>query len=149
AKELLPDVVVLDVAMPKLNGIEAGRRIKAELPGGKVIMLSMHADEEYISAALRAGASGYVLKEEAFTQLLSAIQSVQSGGIYLSPSLTANGVADIQRLTQSAEASSALERISGREQEILQLIAEGNSNAEIARNLKLSVRTVESHRARI
>jgi len=147
--ELSPDVAVLDIAMPNLNGIEAARRIHAECPATRVIMLSMHADEEYVGAAIQAGVRGYVLKGEAFTQLLAAIQSVQAGGVFLSPSLAKQSLEDYRRLAQSSGPAPALEKISGREREILQLIAEGHANSEIAQLLKLSVRTVETHRARI
>jgi DNA-binding NarL/FixJ family response regulator len=110
-------------------------------------MLSMHAHEEYVGAALQAGACGYVLKDDAFTQLLGAIHSVHAGGLYLSPPLARHGLADYRRL--AAGATAALEKISAREREILQLIAEGNANAEIAEQLGISVRTVETHRARL
>jgi DNA-binding NarL/FixJ family response regulator len=146
AHQLNPDVVLMDVAMPEMNGIEAARQIRQAQPQVRVIMLSIHADRQYVFESLRAGASGYVLKNVALTELLSAIESVANGDTFLSPSLAPLVVEHYVRMAKGKPAASALEALSAREREVLQLLAEGNSSAEIAQRLHISARTVDTHR---
>lgn len=149
AKKLNPDVVLMDVAMPELNGIEAARQIHAAQPNVRIIMLSMHTDRQYIFESLRAGASGYVPKDVAFTELLEAIRVVSSGNTYLSPPLTGVVMDDYVRRAKGKQGASELEKLSSREREVLQLIAEGKSSAEVAQVLHISIRTVDTHRHNI
>jgi DNA-binding NarL/FixJ family response regulator len=145
-RTLSPDLVLMDVAMPRLNGIEAARQIKAEWPDMHIIMLSMHGTRQYIFEALKAGVLGYVLKEAAFSELLTAIKTVMAGKTYLSPKLSEVVMDDYIRRAKGDEQVDELENLSGREREILQLIAEGKSSAEIASLLHISNRTVDTHR---
>ncbi len=145
ARELLPDVVIMDIAMPELNGMEATRQIRAELPQTKVLAVSMHADRQYVAGMLAAGASGYVVKDSAFSELAHAVEVVMGGGHYLSPDVVGVVIDDyVQRLAPAPD--SAVARLSEREREVLQLLAEGHTIAEIARRLHLSRKTVETHR---
>ncbi len=147
-KRLHPDVLVMDIAMPVLNGIDAIRRLRAERPGVKVIALSMNSDRRYVIAMLEAGAAGYLLKNAASEELLAALDVVGQGQTYLSPSI-AGSVVD-QALGRGQTSRLGPERpLSGREREVLQLIAEGNSSKEIAATLLIGVTTVESHRRQI
>jgi DNA-binding NarL/FixJ family response regulator len=148
-QRLKPDLVLMDVAMPNLNGIEAVRQIIALRPGARIIMLSMHADGQYVVESFRAGASGYVLKDAAFAELLSAIKSVRDGKRYLSPPLNESALTDFVRASRGDRSSSHFDMLSNREREVLQLIGEGNSSPEIAAKLEISVRTVETHRQHI
>jgi len=144
-----PDIVLMDISMPGLNGLEATRQIKKRFPEVKVLILTVHSDEEYIRQILRAGASGYLLKEAAPHELISAIEAIQRGESYLSPSVSKKVVREyVQHATGSAEEDSC-ERLTDREREVLQLIAEGNSTRDIAELLHLSVKTAETHRARL
>lgn len=147
-RERSPDVVIMDVAMPDLNGIEATRQIMAEAPGVKVIALSMHSNRQIVVNMLRSGASGYLLKNCAFRELISAIRTVVANQIYLSPQIAGLGVEDYMRRLRGTEApvSSVL---TDREREVVQLLAEGHTNREIASELHLSVRTIENHRQQI
>lgn len=145
-RTLKPDLVLMDVAMPKLNGIEAARQIKAESPEVRILMLSMHSSRQYIFEALKAGVLGYVLKEAAFSELLIAIKSVMADKTYLSPKLSEVVMEDYVRRAQGDEQVDELDKLSGREREILQLIAEGKSSAEIGDMLHISNRTVDTHR---
>ena len=140
-----PDLVIMDITMPGLNGIEALRRIKAENPGTTVIMLSMHTDLQFIIGSLRAGASGYLLKESAFDELAMAVRTIRQNGTYLSSSIADTVIRDYlaQRPKKTDGAFSVL---TPREREVLQLIAEGRTTKEIAAGLKLSNKTVETHR---
>lgn len=145
ARELSPDIVIMDIGMPELNGIEATRQIRAELPRTRVVAVSMHSDRQYVAGMLSAGASGYVIKDSAFTELNEAIQTVSRGGRYLSPEVVGVVVDDyVQRLAPAP--GSALEKLSEREREVLQLLAEGHSTAAIATRLHVSRKTVETHR---
>jgi DNA-binding NarL/FixJ family response regulator len=144
AEKLHPDVVVMDVAMPELNGIEATRRLAVSAPRTRVLALSMYKDSVYVREILRAGARGYLLKDAIDRDLLSAVRSVASGEGYLSPAVSDAVLSDYRR-----HVTDPLDLLSSREREILQMIAEGKTNKEIATALKLSVYTVDSHRGRI
>jgi DNA-binding NarL/FixJ family response regulator len=145
ARELSPDLVIMDIGMPELNGIEATRQIRAELPKVKVLAVSMHSDRQFVSGMLAAGASGYVLKDSAFTELKDAIAAVMRGGRHLSPDILGVVVDDyVQRVAPAPGA--AIASLSPREREVLQLMAEGHSTADIADRLHISRKTVETHR---
>ena len=149
-KQIAPDIVVLDITMPNLNGIEATRQIKKLKPEIKVIVLTVHDNEEYVHQVLQAGASGYLLKESAVSDLVSAINAVKKGDIFLSPTISKVVVKDyINNTDRESRAFDSLDVLTSREREVLQLIAEGHTNREVARLLKLSVKTVDVHRAHI
>jgi DNA-binding NarL/FixJ family response regulator len=149
ALALVPDVVILDVAMPLLNGIEATRQIVRRAPSVKVLMLSMHPDEAYITQALQAGATGYLLKDSADAELLRAVAAVAAGKSYFSPAVARVLLDDYVRHLAAKGIVDRYEALSEREREIFQLIAEGHSNKEIAGLLSVSTATVETHRAHI
>lgn len=142
-----PDVVVMDIWMPRLSGIDAIRRIHRERNGTRCIALSMHQGRNYVEDALRAGASGYVVKSSAGEDLIQAIDTVRSGRSYLSPAVAEQVVEAIAHPEDQAGSSVAM--LTGREREVLQLIAEGHSSKEIAQMLGVSLKTVESHRANL
>jgi two-component system, NarL family, response regulator NreC len=144
AEKLQPDVIVMDVAMPELNGIEATRRITAGAPRARVLALSMHKDSVYVREILRAGARGYLLKDSIDTDLLNAVRSVARGDGYLSPGVSDAVLSDYRR-----HVTDPLDLLTSREREVLQMIAEGKTNKEIATTLSLSVYTVDAHRGRI
>ena len=146
AENLQPDVVIMDISMPECNGIEATRQIKNIQPNSKILILSMHNNEEYVFQALKAGASGYLLKKAAPEELLTAIQDICRGYFYLSPSISKKVVKEFRRISDEALTVSPLNRLTGKEREILQLIAEGKSNRDIAGILFISIKTVETHR---
>jgi len=146
AHELRPDVVVMDIAMPLLNGLEATRQIKRDCPQTGVLVLTMHDNEEYIRQVLKAGAAGYVLKQAAASELVEAIHAVQRGDAVLSPTITRKVIEDYLRAGNSQSAS-ALGELTPREREVLQLIAEGHTSKEIAELLSVSIKTVQTHRA--
>jgi DNA-binding NarL/FixJ family response regulator len=147
ALEMPIDLVIMDVAMPGLNGIEATRQVLAQKPHVRVIGLSMHADRRYVAEMLKAGAAGYVLKDAAFEELMAAIGQVLQGRKYLSPAVTGVALEDYeQRPTDAATGRSAFEALTPREREILQLLAEGKAMKEIAHILAVSIKTVETHR---
>jgi DNA-binding NarL/FixJ family response regulator len=148
-ESLHPDVVLTDVEMRDLNGIDAARQIHAAHPEIKVIMLSMYGEPQYVRESLRAGACGYVLKDAAFKELLAAIHAVLAGKRFLSPQVADVVVDDYARRGDEAQPATELDRLSPREREILQLVAEGHSSAQIARMLHISVRTVDTHRFNI
>jgi DNA-binding NarL/FixJ family response regulator len=148
AHDLKPDLVVMDISMPELNGIEATRRIVDADPSVKVLMLSMHSDRRYILESLRAGAKGYLLKDAAPEELIRAIQKVVRNQFYLSSQIKEQVIADYIRVTEP-ETASPFSLLSAREREVLQLLAEGKSTKEIAEKLSLSAKTVETHRAHI
>jgi len=143
-EELKPDVVVMDVAMPELNGIEATRRLAASLPKTRVLALSMHKDGVYVREILGAGARGYLLKDSIDRDLLAAVRAVAKGEGYLSPAISDAVLNDYRR-----NVSKPLDLLTSREREVLQMIAEGGTNKEIANKLNLSVYTVDAHRGRI
>lgn len=144
AAVLSPDVVVMDVAMPELNGIEATRRITERSPHCKVLALSMHKDSVYVREILKAGARGYLLKDSIDADLLAAVRAVASGEGYLSPA-----VANAVLIDYRQHVSDPIDLLTSREREVLQLIAEGKTNKEIATSLNLSVYTVDAHRGRV
>jgi len=147
ARKHRPDVVLLDISMPGLGGLEASAQLKQELPEVRVVMLSMHANEEYVLQALRAGAVGYMLKDSATAQLELALQAVMQGETYLSPPISKQMVEGyLQRV--GAEQPAA-DNLTPRQRQVLQLIAGGHSTKEIAYRLELSVKTVETHRAQL
>jgi len=149
ARELAPDVVIMDIAMPDLNGIGATKKIKAELPNVKVIALSMHSDRRFIAEMFRSGASGYLLKDHSFEELSNAIRVVVSNRIYLSPSIAGIVIEDYVRQLQKDEVSPVTDVLTDREVEVLQLIAEGHSTKDIAFRLHVSAKTIETHRRQI
>ncbi len=146
AGELAPDVVIMDVAMPDLNGIDATRRIADVKPRTRVLALSMHSDGRYVREMLQAGARGYILKDCAAEELTHAIRTVMAGQVYVSPGVTGTIVNDYVRQLTAADQPATL---TPREREVLQLLAEGGSTANIAAGLNLSVKTIETHRKRI
>jgi DNA-binding NarL/FixJ family response regulator len=149
-----PDVVLMDISMPGLNGLEATGRIVKEFPRTRVIILSMHANEDHVLLALRKGASGYLLKGARLAELDLAVRSVARGEVYLSPAVSKHVLADyLQRAGEpsapSAGEGSSIERLTARQREVLQLIAEGGTVKQIAQTLGISAKTVETHRAQI
>lgn len=147
-KKLTVHMVILDISMPNLRGIEATREIKMIRPDVKVLILTMHKNKEYLYHAISAGAEGYLLKEDADTELISAIEAIRRGGNYISPLLFGELTDDLVK-TRRGKCEPPLEYLTIREREILKLIAEGKSNKEIADLLFISVRTVEHHRANL
>lgn len=147
-KELQPDVVIMDVNMPDLNGIEATRQVLAAFPHTKVIALSMHADRRFVVNMLKAGSSGYLLKDCAFEELAAAIRLVMANKTYLSPGVSNVVIQDIVQ-GMSGPRSSAFTMLTPREREVLQLMAEGKPTGQIAEQLHISVKTVETHRQQI
>ncbi len=145
AHDLRPDVVLMDIAMPLLNGLEATRQIKRDHPEIHVLVLTMHDNEEYIHEMLAAGAAGYVLKQTAASELVAAIRAVQRGEAVLSPAITRVVIQDYLR-AEAAQPVTASNELTTREREVLQLIAEGHTSKEISEILCLSVKTVQAHR---
>jgi two-component system response regulator NreC len=148
AEELRPDIILLDVAMPNVDGLEAARLIKERLPETRIVILTVHDREDYVFQALKAGASGYLLKESSSAEILAAIRAVAAGEYYLSPPISRALIADYLR-QEGKRTHPELELLSAREREVLRLIAEGAPNREIARQLCLSPKTVENHRSNI
>ena len=149
AEALKPDVVVMDIGMPSLNGIEAAREIRKTLPDTQIVMLSMHSDEGYVLRALKAGAKAYLLKDSAEADLAQAIRAAAAEKSFFSPAVGKVLLEDYMRKLQRTGAEDSYELLSPREREILQLVAEGKSSKEIAALLNLSVYTVETHRAHV
>ncbi len=144
AQKLKPDIVLMDVAMPELNGIEATRRMVEANSRIKVLVLSMHKEAVYVREILKAGARGYILKDAIDTELLNAVRSVAKGDGYISPAVSGALLNDYRK-----DVTDPVDLLSGREREVLQLIAEGRTNKEIATRLNLSVYTIDSHRGKI
>jgi len=144
-----PDVAVLDIAMPSLNGIECARQIVARHPKTPVVILSMHSDESYVLRALKAGARAYLLKDSAESDLIRAIRAVRDGKSFFSPAVSKLLLEDYVRQVQDKGEEDSYELLTGREREILQLLAEGRSNKDVANLLNLSLYTVETHRGHI
>jgi len=149
AEELKPDVAVIDIAMPLLNGIEATRQIVKRSPATRVLILTMHSDEAYVNQILQAGATGYLLKDSADVDLIQAVGDVSTGKSFFSPAVSRVMLDDYVRQLAERGISDRYESLSQREREIFQLIAEGKANKEIAALLSISPSTVETHRARI
>ena len=149
AKSLRPDVVVMDIGMANLNGIEAAQQMTGDRPEIAVVMLSMHSDESYVLRALKAGARGYLLKDSAEADLIKAVHAVAGGKSFFSPAVSKVLLDDYVRKLRRSGTEDAYDLLTPREREVLQLIAEGKSNKDIANLLNLSVYTVESHRANL
>jgi DNA-binding NarL/FixJ family response regulator len=149
-KKLVPDLVILDISMPNIRGLEAIHEIKMDHPKVKILVLTMHKDQEYLHQAITAGAEGYLLKEDADSELFSAIDRVRKGRIYVSPTLSEGLTDDWVKITRGDQRPSfELEQLTVREREVLKLIAEGKSGKEIGDLLFISARTAERHRANI
>ena len=147
AKTLKPDVILLDISMPLLNGIDAARQLRKLLPSARLIFVTMHAGADYVAEAFRAGAMGYLLKRAAASELLTAIRTVLKGNYYMSPLITHN---TLELLISSSKPEGKFpERVTPRQREVLQLVAEGRSRKEIAGILNISVKTVEFHKAKL
>ena len=147
--ELTPDVVVMDIAMPNMNGIEATRRIVEKHPGTGVVILSMHHDESYVIRSLKAGARAYLLKDAMKAELIDAIHAVAEGKSFFSPKISRILQEDYVQALGRKGADDSYELLTDREREILQLVAEGKTNKEIANTLNLSLYTVDTHRTHI
>ena len=149
AEELNPDVIVMDIAMPTLNGIDATAQIVRRRPETGVIILSMHSDETYLVRALSAGAKGYLLKDSAEADLIRAVQAVSQGRPFFSPAIAQTLLEDYMRRLQQQNLKDSYDLLTDREKEVLQLLAEGKSNKEVASLLSLSLYTVETHRSNL
>ena len=150
ACELMPDIVVMDIGMPLLNGLEATRQIKRDYADVDVLVLTMHDNEEYVSQLLGAGAAGYVLKRAASAELVTAIRAVAQGQSYLSPAVTKLLIEGyIGRKPAEAAVMDPFDTLTAREREVLQLVAEGHTNSQIAKLLNISLKTVKAHRANL
>lgn len=148
AEQLQPDLILLDLSMPALGGLEALPSLRKLAPSARILILTMHDDPQYLRQALKHGASGYVLKKAADTELLSAIRAVLRGEVYVHPSMTRVLLEDMLPASQSAENEDTWGSLSEREQEVLKMVALGHTSAEIAKQLSLSAKTVETYRAR-
>src|SRR5512143_4004103 len=149
AQEHSPDVVIMDIAMPILNGLEATRQIKRILPDCKVVALTMYNDEEYVFQILKSGASGYLIKETASNELLNAIHSVRAGTPFFSPQIARKIMESYLKEDEQKKTRGETDKLTNREKEVLQLIAEGYTNNEIGNLMNISVKTVETHRSHI
>jgi DNA-binding NarL/FixJ family response regulator len=149
AQKLQPDIILMDITMPDLNGIEATRQIKRLLADVKILVLTMHENDEYVFQALRAGASGYMLKEAADTELITAIHVITSGQFYLSPTAQSVVIGDYLQRVRTGEERDSYSSLTEREREILKLVAEGHTNNQIAERLIISPKTVDTHRTHV
>jgi two-component system response regulator NreC len=149
AKELHPDIVIMDIMLPNLNGIDATRQIKSAQPEIEVVVLSMHATRSYVLQLLQAGASAYLLKDSALEDLAAALEAVSQGGMYLSPSISTAVTLKNEAADLSLKNLVNAQRLTRRELQVLQLIADGNSTKEIAATLEVSVKTIETHRKQV
>jgi len=149
ARRELPHVTILDIGMPNLNGIEAARQISATIPGVQLVMLTVHSDESYLLSALRAGARGYVLKSSVEAEIVEAVRAVSEGKAFFSPKVSGILADDYMRFLERQQVEDTYELLTGRERQILQLLAEGQSNKDIAGILNLSPTTVICHRQHI
>jgi len=148
-QKLRPHVVVMDVAMPELNGIEATRQILKRVEGAKVLVLSMHGDDVYVRQALKAGARGYLLKDSEDLDLIKAVKAIRAGGSFFSPPVSKVVLSGYLGDKAEGDSEDGVARLTDREREVLQLIAEGKTNKEVAHALSVSVNTVETHRKHI
>jgi DNA-binding NarL/FixJ family response regulator len=149
AKQLHPDVVVMDITMPELNGIDATLEISQSCSSSQVIILSMHSTTEHIYRALQAGAHGFIVKESAGIEVVNAVRVVNAGHHYLSQKITDNLIGDYIKIARSSDAMGPLNSLSSREREVLQFVVEGKQSAEIAQTLAISIKTVETYRSRM
>lgn len=149
AEQHIPDVIVMDIAMPILNGIEAARQITTKLPQTAVVFLSMHGDESYVLRALKAGARAYLLKDSAEYDLIQAVKAVSEGKAFFSPAISKMLVEDYMRQMKERGVEDSYELLTTREREVMQLLAEGKNNKDVAALLNLSLYTVETHRSNI
>ncbi len=150
AKKLQPHVIVMDIAMPQLNGLEATRQITQEVPGSRVIILSSYSDDEYVEQLTDAGAIGYLLKQTASNDIIKAIREARLGNAFFSPSISRRMLEHYRRAFVSGQpVRKSTETLTSREREVLQLIAEGNTNKQIAAELNISIKTVEKHRQQV
>ena len=149
AQRIEPDVLIVDIGMPGLNGLEVTRRVKKRYPKMRVVVLTMHSDEDYLRKAMRNGADAYVLKEANVPELVKAIHEVMDGRRYITSSLCPNGINDFMRRLKRNGDQDAYDSLTNREREVLQLLAEGMTNKEIAEELDIGKRTVETHRANL
>ncbi|MDD3845688.1 MAG: response regulator transcription factor [Syntrophorhabdaceae bacterium] len=149
AARLHPDIVIMDIAMPELNGIDAANRIRQESSSTQIIILSMHSTTEHIYRSLKVGARGYLLKESAGVEVVSAVNTVYRGGRYLSQKISDRVIDDYLSKQDMKEPENPLDRLTQREREILQMVVEGKSSAEIAGTIFLSPKTVETYRSRL
>jgi DNA-binding NarL/FixJ family response regulator len=147
ARALKPDIILLDISMPVLNGIDAAQKLRKLQPSAKLIFLTMHSDPDFVAAAFRAGAMGYLLKRSAATELLTAIREVMKGNHYVSPLVARNALEPL--IAASPPGNRISDRLTPRQREILQLVAEGKSRKEIGSILNISVKTVEFHKSAI
>ncbi|MEW6717012.1 MAG: response regulator transcription factor [Chloroflexota bacterium] len=147
--ELCPDIVVMDIAMPELNGIDATQKIVQSCISTQIIILSMHSTSEHISGALKAGARGYILKESAGIEVVNAVRTVHAGHFFLSPKISDGVIDDYVQQVKTISSDGPIASLSFREREVLQLVVEGKSSAEIAKILSISVKTVETYRSRM
>ena len=148
-KQLRPDVLVIDISMPLLTGLEATRQIKAQFPEVEVIVLTVYDNEEYVFQVLRAGASGYLVKKAAPEELIMAIRAVSRGESYLSPSISRTVIDEYVRKAEASSQPDDIDLLTNREREVLQLIAEGHTNKDIGKLLHISVKTVQAHRGNV
>ncbi len=149
ARELRPDLVLMDIGMPRMTGVEATRHIRQEMPGVQVVALTIHESEEYLFQMLRAGAAGYVLKKSHPSEMLAAIEAAMRQETYLTPSIAKGLVTDYLRRVGEGEEETTYRELTDREREVLKLIAEGYTNPEIGKLLHISVKTVQAHRSNI
>ena len=149
AAAVSPDVAVIDIGMPNMNGIEAARRITEKRPETAVVILSMHADESYVLRALKSGARGYLLKDSPEEDLINAIRAVHNGKAFFSPEISKMLAEDYMRQMRQRGVEDSYELLTPREREILQMLGEGNSNKDVAAKLNLSLHTVETHRGNL
>ncbi len=150
ARKLKPDVIVMDIAMPLLNGLEATRQIVQEIPTARIIILSSYSDDEYVEQLTSAGAIGYLLKQNAANDLIKAIREARQGNAYFSPTISRRMLEHYRRAFANGQpVRKAADALTSREREVLQLIAEGNTNKQIAAELSISIKTVEKHRQQV
>ena len=149
AAVLLPDVVLMDISMPRVDGIQATREIRKRLPAVRVLMLTMHEDDAYLFRVIEAGGAGYVLKKAADVELLDAIRHVAGGGAFIRPAVATRLMQDYMARVEQGEEHDSFGRLTDREKQVLILIAGGHTNSQIAQQLIISIRTVESHRANL